>query len=117
MVFNRASLVSDISKHFTLKPRDIIFPRTPEGVISGHPKEKQVWLKQGKREVAADLGGLASRLLRGPCLLLSVPRGRRACRGLEHLVESREVPEPDELRDLRDREARRTEQLPRAGDA
>jgi len=47
MVFNCASLVSYISRHFTLKPGDIIFTGTPEGVISGYPKERQVWLKAG----------------------------------------------------------------------
>ncbi len=49
MVFNCASLISYISKHFTLKPGDIIFTGTPEGVISGYPKERQVWLKAGDR--------------------------------------------------------------------
>ena len=47
MVFNCASLISYISRHFTLKPGDIIFTGTPEGVIAGYPKEKQVWLKTG----------------------------------------------------------------------
>jgi 2-keto-4-pentenoate hydratase/2-oxohepta-3-ene-1,7-dioic acid hydratase in catechol pathway len=49
MVFNCASLVSYVSKHFTLAPGDIIFTGTPEGVISGYPKDKQVWLKAGDR--------------------------------------------------------------------
>jgi len=49
MVFNCASLVSYISRHFTLKPGDIIFTGTPEGVISGYPKDRQVWLKAGDR--------------------------------------------------------------------
>jgi len=52
MVFNCASLVSYISKHFTLKPGDMIFTGTPEGVISGYPKEKQVWLKPGDRVIS-----------------------------------------------------------------
>jgi 2-keto-4-pentenoate hydratase/2-oxohepta-3-ene-1,7-dioic acid hydratase in catechol pathway len=47
MVFNCATLVSYISRHFTLKPGDLIFTGTPEGVISGYPKERQVWLKAG----------------------------------------------------------------------
>jgi 2-keto-4-pentenoate hydratase/2-oxohepta-3-ene-1,7-dioic acid hydratase in catechol pathway len=47
MVFNCASLVSYISRHFTLKPGDLIFTGTPEGVIFGYPKERQVWLKPG----------------------------------------------------------------------
>ncbi len=38
-----------ISKHFTLVPGDIIFTGTPEGVISGYPKDKQVWLKASSR--------------------------------------------------------------------
>ena len=49
VVFNCASLVSYISRHFTLTPGDIIFTGTPEGVISGYPKDKQVWLKPGDK--------------------------------------------------------------------
>lgn len=49
MVFNCATLIAYISKYFTLKPGDIIFTGTPEGVISGYPKEKQVWLRAGDR--------------------------------------------------------------------
>src|SRR5436190_6246015 len=47
MVFNCAALIAYISRHFTLEPGDIIFTGTPEGVILGYPKEKQVWLKPG----------------------------------------------------------------------
>ena len=57
MVFNCASLISYISKHFTLRPGDIIFTGTPEGVISGYPKDKQVWLKAGDR-LTSTLEGL-----------------------------------------------------------
>jgi 2-keto-4-pentenoate hydratase/2-oxohepta-3-ene-1,7-dioic acid hydratase in catechol pathway len=46
-IFNRTRIVSYVSRHFTLKPGDILFTRTPEGVIMGNPKEKQVWLKAG----------------------------------------------------------------------
>ena len=49
MVFNCAQLVSYISNHMTLKPGDIIFTGTPEGVISGYPKDKQVWLRAGDK--------------------------------------------------------------------
>jgi 2-keto-4-pentenoate hydratase/2-oxohepta-3-ene-1,7-dioic acid hydratase in catechol pathway len=49
MVFNCRQLVSYISRYFTLKPGDIIFTGTPEGVISGYPKDKQVWLKAGDK--------------------------------------------------------------------
>lgn len=53
MVFNCKQLVSYISKHMTLSPGDIIFTGTPEGVISGYPKDKQVWLKPGDRVVTS----------------------------------------------------------------
>jgi 2-keto-4-pentenoate hydratase/2-oxohepta-3-ene-1,7-dioic acid hydratase in catechol pathway len=49
MVFNCAQIVSYASKIFTLEPGDIIFTGTPEGVITGYPKEKQVWLKPGDK--------------------------------------------------------------------
>jgi len=49
MVFNCRQIVSYISRHITLKPGDIIFTGTPEGVIHGYPKDKQVWLKPGDR--------------------------------------------------------------------
>ncbi|GAB6174541.1 hypothetical protein JCM15765_40190 [Paradesulfitobacterium aromaticivorans] len=47
MIFSCASLVSYISKHMTLRPGDLIFTGTPEGVVHGYPKDKQVWLKSG----------------------------------------------------------------------
>ncbi|WP_311972361.1 fumarylacetoacetate hydrolase family protein [Bradyrhizobium campsiandrae] len=34
------------------EPGDIIFTGTPEGVIVGMPKEKQVWLKAGDRIIS-----------------------------------------------------------------
>jgi 2-keto-4-pentenoate hydratase/2-oxohepta-3-ene-1,7-dioic acid hydratase in catechol pathway len=49
MVFNCKQLVSYISQHMTLKPGDLIFTGTPEGVISGYAKDKQVWLKAGDK--------------------------------------------------------------------
>jgi 2-keto-4-pentenoate hydratase/2-oxohepta-3-ene-1,7-dioic acid hydratase in catechol pathway len=49
MVFNCKQLVSYISHHMTLKPGDLIFTGTPEGVISGYAKDKQVWLKSGDK--------------------------------------------------------------------
>lgn len=49
MVFNCATLVSYISRYFALRPGDIIFTGTPEGVILGYPKERQAWLKPGDR--------------------------------------------------------------------
>jgi len=47
MIFSCAQLVSYISRHMTLKPGDLIFTGTPEGVIHGYPKGEQVWLKSG----------------------------------------------------------------------
>lgn len=49
MVFNCAQIISYTSKLMTLEPGDIIYTGTPEGVITGYPKEKQVWLKPGDK--------------------------------------------------------------------
>ncbi len=46
-IFNCAEIISYISRRLTLCPGDIIFTGTPEGVILGYPKDKQVWLKAG----------------------------------------------------------------------
>ena len=51
MVFNCAQIIAYASKLFTLEAGDLIFTGTPEGVISGYPKEKQVWLKPGDKLV------------------------------------------------------------------
>ncbi|MBB4368371.1 2-keto-4-pentenoate hydratase/2-oxohepta-3-ene-1,7-dioic acid hydratase in catechol pathway [Bradyrhizobium sp. cir1] len=48
-IFNPQKVISYASKLFALEPGDIIFTGTPEGVIIGMPKEKQVWLKAGDR--------------------------------------------------------------------
>ncbi len=49
MIFNVAAIISYISKHMTLKPGDIIFTGTPDGVILGAPKDQQIWLKSGDK--------------------------------------------------------------------
>ena len=49
MIFNVAAQIAYLSKHMALSPGDVIFSGTPEGVILGYPKEKQVWLKAGDR--------------------------------------------------------------------
>jgi 2-keto-4-pentenoate hydratase/2-oxohepta-3-ene-1,7-dioic acid hydratase in catechol pathway len=49
MIFNCAKIISYTSQHWTLKPGDIFFTGTPEGVIHGMPPEKQVWLKAGDK--------------------------------------------------------------------
>jgi 2-keto-4-pentenoate hydratase/2-oxohepta-3-ene-1,7-dioic acid hydratase in catechol pathway len=51
MIFSCRQLISYISQNITLKPGDIIFTGTPEGVIIGYPKEKRVWLKPGDKIV------------------------------------------------------------------
>jgi 2-keto-4-pentenoate hydratase/2-oxohepta-3-ene-1,7-dioic acid hydratase in catechol pathway len=53
MVFNCKQLVSYVSDYMTLRPGDIIFTGTPEGVIAGYAKEKQVWLKPGDKLVSS----------------------------------------------------------------
>lgn len=49
MIFNVRQQIAFLSKHLTLEAGDVIFTGTPEGVIIGYPKEKQVWLKAGDR--------------------------------------------------------------------
>ena len=48
-VFNTRAMISYISNYFTLKPGDVIFTGTPEGVIQGMPAARQIWLKPGDR--------------------------------------------------------------------
>ncbi|MBU2699834.1 2-keto-4-pentenoate hydratase/2-oxohepta-3-ene-1 [Sporomusaceae bacterium BoRhaA] len=49
MIFDCATIVSYISQHITLKPGDIIFTGTPQGVIVGYPEAQQKWLKSGDK--------------------------------------------------------------------
>ena len=60
MIFNCAHILSYASTFITLSPGDIIFTGTPSGVITGYPKDKQVWLKPGDRirTVISKLGEL-----------------------------------------------------------
>jgi 2-keto-4-pentenoate hydratase/2-oxohepta-3-ene-1,7-dioic acid hydratase in catechol pathway len=51
MVYSCAEIVSYCSRHMTLLPGDIIYTGTPQGVILGYPREKQVWLKPGDKVV------------------------------------------------------------------
>src|ERR1700683_2818185 len=48
-IFNTRKMIAYISRVITLKPGDIIFTGTPQGVIQGKPKEQQVWLKPGDK--------------------------------------------------------------------
>jgi 2-keto-4-pentenoate hydratase/2-oxohepta-3-ene-1,7-dioic acid hydratase in catechol pathway len=52
MIFNPQKLIAYITRMWTLEPGDIIWSGTPEGVILGYPKEKQVWLKAGDEIVS-----------------------------------------------------------------
>jgi 2-keto-4-pentenoate hydratase/2-oxohepta-3-ene-1,7-dioic acid hydratase in catechol pathway len=49
MIFNVRQQIAYLSKHMTLEAGDAIFTGTPEGVIAGYPKDKQVWLKAGDK--------------------------------------------------------------------
>ncbi|HEX7284545.1 MAG TPA: fumarylacetoacetate hydrolase family protein [Candidatus Angelobacter sp.] len=48
-IANSRHMISYISRTITLRPGDIIFTGTPEGVIQGKPKDQQVWLKAGDK--------------------------------------------------------------------
>lgn len=58
-IFNTQQMIAYISKHWTLEPGDIIFTGTPQGVIAGHPKDQQVWLKAGD-EIVSSIGNLGT---------------------------------------------------------
>jgi 2-keto-4-pentenoate hydratase/2-oxohepta-3-ene-1,7-dioic acid hydratase in catechol pathway len=64
MIFNPQKLIAYISKMWTLEPGDIIWSGTPQGVILGYPKDKQVWLKAGDEIVSTieKLGSLRFKL-------------------------------------------------------
>jgi 2-keto-4-pentenoate hydratase/2-oxohepta-3-ene-1,7-dioic acid hydratase in catechol pathway len=60
MIYDCRTIISYCSRHMTLKPGDIIYTGTPQGVILGYPKDKQKWLKAGDRvkTVVEQLGEL-----------------------------------------------------------
>ncbi len=47
MMFNCAEIISYASQFMTLKPGDLIFSGTPEGVVMGYPEGERNWLKAG----------------------------------------------------------------------
>ncbi len=49
MIFNCKQIISYLSGRMTLRPGDIIFTGTPQGVIQGYPPDKRVWLKPGDK--------------------------------------------------------------------
>lgn len=59
MIFDCKTIVSYISRHMTLEPGDLILTGTPEGVVMGYPKERQVYLRDGD-EVVVEVEGLGT---------------------------------------------------------
>ena len=49
MIFSLGEIISDLSRHFTLQPGDLIFTGTPQGVMQGYPADQKRWLKPGDR--------------------------------------------------------------------
>lgn len=49
LIFGTRTMVSYISDYFTLKPGDVIYTGTPQGVIQGMPTAKRAWLKPGDK--------------------------------------------------------------------
>ncbi|GIN14115.1 2-hydroxyhepta-2,4-diene-1,7-dioate isomerase [Shouchella clausii] len=47
MIFTCAEIISYVSRHFTLKPGDIVLTGTPEGVILGLPEAERRYLQPG----------------------------------------------------------------------
>jgi len=50
-IFNCQQIIAFASRVFPLEPGDLIYTGTPEGVILGMPKDRQVWLKTGDKVV------------------------------------------------------------------
>lgn len=65
MIFDCATIISYVSQTMTLKPGDLIFTGTPEGVILGYPEDQQEWLKPGDEMVVSieSLGELKNKLI------------------------------------------------------
>ena len=61
MIFNCRQLISFASKVMTIKPGDIFYTGTPQGVIFGEkiPRQDRAWLKPGD-EVVSELEGLGA---------------------------------------------------------
>ncbi|MFB0490985.1 2-keto-4-pentenoate hydratase/2-oxohepta-3-ene-1,7-dioic acid hydratase in catechol pathway [Methylobacterium sp. OAE515] len=61
MIFNCRQLISFASKVMTIKPGDIFYTGTPQGVIFGEkiPRKDRAWLKPGD-EVVSELEGLGA---------------------------------------------------------
>lgn len=66
MIFSCRSVISYLSKYLTLKPGDIIFTGTPEGVVMGKPDADQHWLEPGDLVTVTieGIGSLTNRMSR-----------------------------------------------------
>ena len=49
LIYNCQQIISYTSARISLRPGDIIFTGTPEGVIQGKPPDRRVWLKAGDK--------------------------------------------------------------------
>ncbi|MDK6369318.1 MULTISPECIES: fumarylacetoacetate hydrolase family protein [Aerococcus] len=65
MIFSIPEIVSYLSRHMTLKPGDLIFTGTPDGVIAGKTSEDQVWLQVGDQVCVSieGIGQLENRII------------------------------------------------------
>jgi 2-keto-4-pentenoate hydratase/2-oxohepta-3-ene-1,7-dioic acid hydratase in catechol pathway len=63
MIFSIAEVIAYVSRHFTLKPGDVILTGTPEGVILG--MQEKVWMKPGDvvSVEVGDFGKLTNKLV------------------------------------------------------
>ncbi|MCQ4085678.1 fumarylacetoacetate hydrolase family protein [Saccharibacillus sp. JS10] len=59
MIFSCREIIAYVSKHFTLRPGDVILTGTPEGVILGQPENQRVWLRPGD-EMKISIEGLGT---------------------------------------------------------
>jgi 2-keto-4-pentenoate hydratase/2-oxohepta-3-ene-1,7-dioic acid hydratase in catechol pathway len=57
LIFSCRQVISYVSRLFTLRPGDVVFTGTPEGVVQGKPVEQRVWLRAGD-EIACSVEGL-----------------------------------------------------------
>ena len=59
LIWNIAETIEHLSAAWELQPGDLIYTGTPEGVIVGYPKERQVWLKPGDK-LTTTIGNLGT---------------------------------------------------------
>jgi len=59
MIFSVADIISDLSRHMTLMPGDLIFTGTPQGVMHGYPADQKNWLKPGD-QVTVTIEGIGT---------------------------------------------------------